>query len=82
MTRLAEAYRLYAGLERRPRLGGVLIAERHVVTGAEHHRMQDKQAAGCEFLDAWYRRAIPQAAELYAIYLKERADEEREEGPL
>jgi hypothetical protein len=49
MTRLAEAYRLYAGLERRPRLGGVLIAERHVVTGAEHQRMQDKQAAGCEF---------------------------------
>jgi hypothetical protein len=48
-TRLAEAYRLHAGLERRPRLGGVLIAERHAATDAEHHRMQDKQAAGCEF---------------------------------
>jgi hypothetical protein len=26
--------------------------------------------------NAWYRRAIPHAEELYAIYLKERADEE------
>jgi len=29
---------------------------------------------------AWYRRAIPHAEELYAIYLKERADEEQGEG--
>ena len=48
-TRLADAYRLYAGVNRRPRLGGVLIAERHVVTGQEHHRMRQKQAGGCEF---------------------------------
>jgi len=25
---------------------------------------------------AWYERAIPQAEELYAVYLKERAEEE------
>jgi hypothetical protein len=48
-TRLADAYRLHARLDRRPRLGGVLIAERHVVTGEEHRRMQRKQTAGCEF---------------------------------
>jgi hypothetical protein len=48
-TRLADAYRLHAGMDRRPRLGGVLIAERHVVTGQEHHRMRQKQDGGCEF---------------------------------
>jgi len=30
--------------------------------------------------NAWYRRAIPHAEGLYAIYLKERADEEQGEG--
>ena len=29
---------------------------------------------------AWYRRAVPRAEELYAIYLKERADEEQGGG--
>lgn len=48
-TRLADAYRLYADLDRRPRLGGVMIAERHVVTGGEHRRMQQKQDSGCDF---------------------------------
>jgi hypothetical protein len=28
----------------------------------------------------WYRRAVPCAEELYAIYLKERVDEEQGEG--
>lgn len=32
-TRLADAYRLHAGLDRRPTIGGVCIAERHVGTG-------------------------------------------------
>jgi hypothetical protein len=27
---------------------------------------------------AWYRQAIPRAEELYAIYLKERTEEEQE----
>jgi hypothetical protein len=31
--------------------------------------------------NAWYRRAIPHAEELYAIYLKERAEDQQEEGP-
>lgn len=48
-TRLVDAYRLHARLDRRPRLGGVCIAERHVVTGEEHRRMLAKQDAGCEF---------------------------------
>ncbi|MBT0770123.1 methylenetetrahydrofolate reductase [Kineosporia sp. J2-2] len=48
-TRLGDAYRLHAGLERRPTLGGVLIAERHASSGQEHERMLRKQAGGCEF---------------------------------
>jgi len=44
-----EAYRRYAGLSRPPRLGGVVIAERHADAGTEHERMLRKQAAGCEF---------------------------------
>jgi hypothetical protein len=49
MTSLPEAYRRHAGLTRPPRMGGVAIAERHADTGAEHERMMNKQAAGCEF---------------------------------
>ena len=48
-TRLTDAYRLYAGLDRRPGLGGVFIAERHATTGQEHARMLSKQADGCDF---------------------------------
>ena len=48
-TRLTEAYRLHARLERRPLMGGVCIAERHVSTGQEHNRMLSKQADGCDF---------------------------------
>lgn len=48
-TRLGDAYRLHASLDRRPRIGGVCIAERHVGTGQEHRRMLDKQAQGCDF---------------------------------
>ena len=48
-TSLREAYRQYAELVRAPRLGGVVIAERHADAGAEHERMLRKQDAGCEF---------------------------------
>jgi hypothetical protein len=48
-TRLADAYRLHAGLDRPPTIGGVCIAERHVGTGREHRRMLSKQNDGCEF---------------------------------
>jgi hypothetical protein len=48
-TRLADAYRLHAGLDRRPTIGGVCIAERHVGTGQEHRRMLGKQQDGCDF---------------------------------
>jgi hypothetical protein len=48
-TRLADAYRLHAGLDPRPTIGGVCIAERHVGTGQEHSRMLSKRDAGCEF---------------------------------
>ncbi|GAA3248970.1 hypothetical protein GCM10017691_59630 [Pseudonocardia petroleophila] len=48
-TSLPEAYRRHAGLPRPPRMGGVVIAERHADAGAEHRRMLRKQDAGCEF---------------------------------
>jgi len=48
-TSLPEAYRRHAGLLRPPRMGGVVIAERHADAGTEHQRMLRKQDAGCEF---------------------------------
>lgn len=48
-TSLPEAYRRRAVLPSPPRLGGVVIAERHAGGGAEHERMLRKQDAGCEF---------------------------------
>ena len=48
-TSLPEAYRRRAALSRPPRLGGVVIAERHADAGGEHERMLRKQDAGCEF---------------------------------
>jgi hypothetical protein len=48
-TSLAQAYLLYAGLRQQPALGGITIAERHVSTGQEHHRMLEKQDNGCGF---------------------------------
>jgi len=48
-TSLPEAYRRRAALSRPPRMGGVVIAERHADAGGEHERMLRKQGAGCEF---------------------------------
>ena len=48
-TSLPEAYRRHAALPLPPRMGGVVIAERHADAGAEHARMLRKQDAGCEF---------------------------------
>ncbi|MBW0090852.1 5,10-methylenetetrahydrofolate reductase [Pseudonocardia sp. KRD-184] len=48
-TSLPDAYRRHAALARPPRMGGVVIAERHAGAGAEHRRMLRKQEAGCEF---------------------------------
>jgi hypothetical protein len=48
-TSLPEAYRGRAALSRAPRMGGVVIAERHAEAGGEHERMLRKQDAGCEF---------------------------------
>jgi 5,10-methylenetetrahydrofolate reductase len=36
-------------MDRRPGLGGIMIAERHAVAGREHERMRYKQEAGCGF---------------------------------
>jgi hypothetical protein len=48
-TSLPEAYRRHAALTLPPRMGGVVIAERHAESGTEHLRMLRKQDAGCEF---------------------------------
>src|SRR4051794_31645977 len=48
-TSLPEAYRRHAALAHPPRMGGVVIAERHAGSGTEHDRMLRKQDAGCEF---------------------------------
>lgn len=48
-TSLPEAYHRRAGIARPPRMGGVVIAERHANAGGEHERMLRKQDAGCEF---------------------------------
>jgi Methylenetetrahydrofolate reductase len=48
-TSLPEAYRRHAALSLPPRMGGVVIAERHAESGTEHFRMLRKQDAGCEF---------------------------------
>lgn len=48
-TSLPDAYRRHAALPAPPRMGGVVIAERHADSGTEHVRMLRKQAAGCEF---------------------------------
>ena len=48
-TSLPEAYRRHAALSLPPRMGGVVIAERHADSGTEHERMLRKQDAGCEF---------------------------------
>ena len=45
----SEAYRRHAALSLPPRMGGVVIAERHAASGTEHVRMLRKQDAGCEF---------------------------------
>ena len=48
-TSLPEAYRRHAELPLPPRMGGVVIAERHASSATEHVRMLRKQEAGCEF---------------------------------
>ena len=48
-TSLPEAYRRHAGFSLPPRMGGVVIAERHAASGTEHARMLRKQDPGCEF---------------------------------
>jgi Methylenetetrahydrofolate reductase len=68
-TRLADAYRLHARMDRRPRLGGVLIAERHVVTGDEHHRMRQKQNGGCEFFVSQVCYDVDHARNLLSDYV-------------
>ena len=80
-TRLADAYRLYAGLERRPTIGGVCIAERHVGTGQEHRRMLTKQDEGCAFFVSQVCYDLDHIRDLLSDYAYACRDEGRAPRP-
>ncbi|MFN8168451.1 MAG: 5,10-methylenetetrahydrofolate reductase [Candidatus Nanopelagicales bacterium] len=81
-TRLADAYRLHAGLERRPDIGGVCIAERHVGTREEHRRMLSKQADGCTFFVSQVCYDLDHTRDLLSDYLYACQDEGLEPRPV
>jgi len=68
-TSLADAYRLTTGLERRPVIGGVCIAERHVGTGQEHQRMLRKQQDGCDFFVSQVCYDLDRSRDLLSDYV-------------
>lgn len=49
LTRLNEAYKLYANAKASSVLGGISIPERHSANAKEHFKIAGKIAAGCEF---------------------------------
>ncbi len=49
LTSLKRAYALRETVQPDLTFGAVVIPERHAARGDEHHRMLDKQAAGCSF---------------------------------
>lgn len=75
-TSLPEAYRRHAALAAPPRLGGVVIAERHAGAGTEHLRMLGKQDAGCEFFVSQICYDLDRTLDLLSDY----ADGCRERG--
>ena len=68
-TRLTDAYRLHAGLDRRPSIGGVCIAERHVGTGQEHRRMLSKLNDGCDFFISQVCYDLDHTRNLLSVYV-------------
>lgn len=81
-TRLGDAYRLHAGLERRPTIGGVCISERHVGTRDEHLRMMRKQQDGCEFFVSQICYDLDHSRDLLSDYVYACRDEGLEPRPV
>ena len=67
-TSLPEAYRRHAALSLPPRMGGVVIAERHAESRTEHLRMLRKQDAGCEFFVSQVCYDLDQTRNLLSDY--------------
>ncbi len=67
-TSLSEAYRRHAGLSLPPRMGGVVITERHATSGTEHARMLRKQDSGCEFFVSQVCYDLDQTRNLLSDY--------------
>lgn len=81
-TSLPEAYRRRAGLPRAPRMGGVVIAERHANAGTEHRRMLRKQGAGCEFFVSQVCYDLDQTRNLLSDYAYACRDQGLEPRPV
>ena len=81
-TSLPEAYRRHASLARAPRMGGVVIAERHADAGAEHERMLRKQDAGCEFFVSQVCYDLDRTRNLLSDYVYGCRDQGREPRPV
>lgn len=81
-TRLADAYRLRADLDRSPRVGGVCIAERHVASGQEHRRMLSKQQDGCEFFVSQVCYDLDHTRDLLSDYVYACRDEGIDPRPV
>ena len=81
-TRLTDAYRLHAGLARRPVIGGVCIAERHVGTVQEHRRMLSKQEQGCDFFVSQVCYDLDHSRDLLSDYVYLCRDEDVAPRPV
>jgi hypothetical protein len=81
-TRLTDAFRLRAGVDRRPVVGGVCIAERHVGTGQEHRRMLSKQKDGCDFFVSQVCYDLDHSRDLLSDYVYLCQDEGMDPRPV
>ncbi len=81
-TSLSEAYRRRDGLSRPPRMGGVVIGERHAAAGAEHERMLRKQAAGCDFFVSQVCYDLDLTRNLLSDYVYACRDQQLEPKPV
>jgi hypothetical protein len=81
-TRLTDAYRVHAGLDPRPGIGGVCIAERHVGTDQEHRRMLSKQDEGCDFFVSQVCYDLDHSRDLLSDYVYLCRDEDKVPRPV
>ena len=81
-TSLAEAHRRHAALSLPPRMGGVMIAERHASSGTEHLRMVRKQDAGCEFFVSQVCYDLDRTRNLLSDYIHGCRDQSLDPQPV